>query len=199
MQNKLCDTLNVLMAQARINSSELARATGLPATTIKRMRNQAQCNPTISSLTPIAAYFSISINELLGGPQSLPVTTMMSVPLLSWTEVATLNADTLKNTYQKRTTLLDLSKDSYALPVESDELSPFSKGGILFIDRHRKPQSLDYAIIMQHNTASATLKKLIIEDNHYYLKSLVTGVALQPLHEHDQIMGVVAQFQLDLH
>ena len=83
--------------------------------------------------------------------------------------------------------------------MESDELSPFSKGGILFIDRHRKPQSLDYAIIMQHNTSSATLKKLIIEDNHYYLKSLVTGIALQPLHEHDQIMGVVAQFQLDLH
>ena len=46
---KLSDNLNLLMAQSRISASELARNINLPATTIKRIRNQDPVNPTLSS------------------------------------------------------------------------------------------------------------------------------------------------------
>ncbi len=65
MLKNLSDNLNLLMARSRLNSSELARLTGLPATTIKRIRNNEHSNPTISTLLPIAKQFSITLSELV--------------------------------------------------------------------------------------------------------------------------------------
>lgn len=197
MQNNLSDTLNVLMAKARINSSELARATGLPATTIKRIRNNEQCNPTISTLAPIAAHFSISMSELLGGGKAALQGTH-TLPLLSWTEAPLIDTLALKAEQARVATELSLSKNSYALPIQSDELHPFSPGGIIIIDRERTAKTLDYVIVAKQGMPQAILKKLIIEGDEPYLKSLVTGIHLQALTADFRLLGVVVQYKLDL-
>lgn len=197
MQNNLSDTLNVLMAKARINSSELARATGLPATTIKRIRNNEQCNPTISTLAPIAQHFSISMSELLGGGITASVGAN-ALPLLSWAEAP--HIDTL-TTHRERagiTTELVLSKNSYALPIESDELTPFAQGGFILIDRERAAKTLDYIVVFKQGMQQAILKKLIVEGDALYLKSLIQGIQVLPLTEEFRTLGVVAQYKLDL-
>lgn len=198
MQINLSDTLNVLMAKARVNSSELARATGLPATTIKRIRNNEQCNPTISTLAPIAAYFSISMSELLGGSGNAGLESTNTLPLLAWTEAPEIDTLSLHADQPRVSTELQLSKSSYALPIQTDELPPFSRGGVILVDRNRRAKTLDYIIVAKRGMSQAIIKKLIIEGDEHYLKSLITGINLQAYTDDFQCLGVVAQYKLDL-
>ena len=66
MFEKLCENLNFLMTKNVLNASELARSTGLPASTIKKIRNHDNPNPTLATLRPLAQYFSISLSQLIG-------------------------------------------------------------------------------------------------------------------------------------
>lgn len=197
MQNNLSDTLNVLMAKARINSSELARATGLPATTIKRIRNHEQCNPTISTLAPIATFFSVSMGELLSGV-AIAEHGSNTLPLLHWDQAPHIDTLNLDAHQAQVSTELKLSKKSYALPIQTDEHPPFSPGGVLLIDRERHAKTLDYVIVAKHGMPQAIIKKLIIEGDEHYLKSLVAGIHLQAYTDDFQLLGVVAQYKLDL-
>src|SRR5580692_3272249 len=92
MFKTLSDNLNLLMARARLSSSELARQLGIPATTIKRIRNNEQANPTITTLIPIAQYFSISLDQLIGDEsfcttgEMRPLDELHQIPMLSWHE-----------------------------------------------------------------------------------------------------------------
>ena len=66
MSEKLSQNLNLLMAEARINAEALSRHISLPASTIKKVRNNNDSNPTLSTLTPLANYFSLTISQLIG-------------------------------------------------------------------------------------------------------------------------------------
>lgn len=196
MMNKtICETLNQLMADARLNSSALARATGLPATTIKRIRNSTQCNPTLATLEPIAKYFNISMNELLG-KKPITVDNAATLPLLSWSALLTKNRET--STFPCITTELHLPKGSYALPIESDDLHPFSKDGVILVDCERTPKSSDYLVVMKKSSQMTMIKKLIIEDNTHYLKSLIPGIQLTPFTKDYQLLGVIAQYKFNI-
>lgn len=197
MNNNLSDNLNLLMAKARLNSSELARLTGLPATTIKRIRNNEQSNPTISTLAPIANYFAISLHELLTGTTEAPsATNPHSIPLRTWD---TVNAPHPTGTEAKYiATELALSEGSYALMVDDADLAPFPKGALLIIDRHRTPETSDYVIVSKANAGIATIKKLIIEMDQAYLKSLLPGVEITPLTEAVIVLGVITQYKINL-
>src|ERR1700721_1959638 len=101
MLKDLSENLNMLMAKARLSSNELAREINIAATTIKRIRNKDQANPTITTLLPIANYFSISLNQLIGNE---PFTStgetcfVHKIPLLSWQDCihhASLNYEKL--------------------------------------------------------------------------------------------------------
>lgn len=195
MMNKtISDTLNELMANARLNSSALARATGLPATTIKRLRNSTQCNPTLATLEPIANYFKISINELLG-KHLITTENAATLPLLPWSALPATSNN--KKDYPRIATELNLPKGSYALPIETDDLHPFSKDGVILVDCERAPKSFDYLVVMKKSSQVAVIKKLIIEDNTQYLKSLVTGIQLTPFTEGYQLLGVIVQYKLN--
>lgn len=197
MNNNLSDNLNLLMAKARLNSSELARLTGLPATTIKRIRNNEQSNPTISTLAPIANHFAVSIHELLTGESSSRVAAgAHSIPLLSWNSISTAHPSEAGT--KQIITELTLTHGSYALAVEEADLAPFPQGAVLIIDRHRKPESSDYVIVCKAHSDTATIKKLIIETDERYLKSLVPGVSVTPLTDDYTILGVITQYKLNL-
>ena len=65
-KHQLSQTLERLMATRTINDIRLSQATGVPSTTIARLRTNSEANPTVSSLRPIARFFGVSISQLLG-------------------------------------------------------------------------------------------------------------------------------------
>ena len=60
------EILSHLMQAQKLSSSELARRTGVAQPIIYRLMNGKTCNPQILTVKPIADYFAISIDQLLG-------------------------------------------------------------------------------------------------------------------------------------
>ena len=63
---KLNYILSKLMSNSSIDDTLLSKETGIPISTIKRMRLNEEANPTSTTLAPIASYFKITIDQLLG-------------------------------------------------------------------------------------------------------------------------------------
>src|ERR1700730_4201865 len=92
------------MTEARISASQLSKNTGLPTTTIKRIRSNANANPTLVSLLPIAAFFRISLSQLIGEediPANIIKGTFSSnqklwtrVPIITWEQAILWNEKT---------------------------------------------------------------------------------------------------------
>ena len=205
MLKNLSDNLNMLMAKARLNSSELARLTGLPATTIKRIRNNEQSNPTVSTLFPIVKYFSTTISELLGSElhsaESMTVAVrgeLSAIPLLSWHDCVNYEWVTAEQTRKKIQTERQLTEKAYALVVEDKGLDFFPKNSMLIIEPRAKPESGDYVVVAKSQPGKAAIKKYIIETDQVYLKSLVEGVGIVSLTAEYKLLGVIVQYRLEL-
>lgn len=63
----LLENLDRLMKQKKLNRRQLAKEVGIPASTISSWYNRGYENVTLKVLSKIAAYFSISIEELVNG------------------------------------------------------------------------------------------------------------------------------------
>ncbi len=200
MLNLLSDNLNMLMAKARLNSNELARKIGIPATTIKRIRNNEQANPTIGTLLPIAHYFSISLNQLLGNEplHSIETNSLYKIPLLTWKECidySSLNYEMFSN---KILTERKVSSKSFALIHEDNDIEIFPLKSILIIDPEQQIASGDFVIVANTEQKIASIRKYIIELDQIYLKSLISGTTISVLTPLYKILGVIIQYKLEL-
>ena len=83
---RLSAILNHLMAESRIDGVQLSRRTGVPVTTINRLRkNDVDNNPTLSTLVPLANFFVITVSQLIGdGPEKSTVKFIARGPSTPW-------------------------------------------------------------------------------------------------------------------
>jgi len=203
MLNNLSDNLNMLMARARVSSDELARQIKIPATTIKRIRNNDHANPTITTLIPIANYFSVSLNQLVGmesliSTTNQPLIKTQKVPLFSWEE----SVHYAEIEYMERAQYINVerivSEKAFALIVEDTDLDFFPKHCIILIDPMVQPLNGDYVIVanMKHNKPS--IRKYIVEMDQLYLKPLISGIGVTTFTSEYKILGVILQYKVEL-
>lgn len=64
--DNLASRLTALMQQQKLSSSELARLTGIAQPVIYRLMTGQTENPQILTIKPIADYFTINIDQLMG-------------------------------------------------------------------------------------------------------------------------------------
>jgi transcriptional regulator with XRE-family HTH domain len=65
-QNRLKFILRKLIIDAGLNDIQLARASGIPYTTLNQLLNSDTVSPKVETIKPIAKYFNISIEQLIG-------------------------------------------------------------------------------------------------------------------------------------
>lgn len=201
MLKYLSDNLNLLMAKARLTSSELARHIGIPATTIKRIRNNDQANPTITTLLPIAQYFSISLNELIGNQSlNLPKTAkgLRKIPLLSWTECLHIRSMNFENCSNHVLTERQVSNKSFALKLEDHELEHFPSNSILIVEPNLTPETNNFVIVANIKQKCASVRKFLVEIDKVYLKPLIPGLGTAPFTKNYKILGVIVQYKMEL-
>ena len=189
----------MLMAKARVSSDELARQIGVPATTIKRIRNNEHANPTIYTLAPIANYFSVSLNELIGIKNSTNINHVIrEIPLLSWQECIRYKEIRYTEQTQFIPVEIEVSEKAFALVVEDTDLDFFPKNCILIVDTINQALNGDYIVVanMEHNVAS--IRKYIVEIDQIYLKSLIPGIGASALTSEYVILGVILQYKMEL-
>jgi len=205
MLNNLSENLNRLMSKARINSDELARKIGIPATTIKRIRNNEQANPTISTLIPIATFFAVSIDQLIGvnssiGSENVTSTALKvsKIPIFSWQEF--IHCAPLKPNTESKFILTErlVNEKAFALIIEENDLDFFPRNSILIVNPKEIPQHGDYVIIINKDHTIASIRKYIIEIDQIYLKPLMPGMSISTLTSDFQVLGVIIQYKMEL-
>lgn len=195
------------MAEARINAEELSRRTGLPASTIKKIRNGDNANPTLSTLSPLARYFSLSISQLIGdepfpstrikGSYCLNPETLSYIPLLTWAEAIDWPA-TRSHMHATIATEHKYSDSAFALLVEEDGWENLSKDTALLADPALSVDHRDYIIVYKKDQKLPTLKQALFDEGQMYLKPITHQYNITRLTPEHKILGVVVEYKKHL-
>ena len=205
--DKLRKNINMLIDEISISAEELSRRIGIPASTIKKVRNYNNANPTLATLSPLAKYFSISISQLIGdeeipqsrikGTYNLSEALLYQVPIISWSDVIKFPHE---RTLQQGviTTEHKYSDNAYALEVEEDSWENLAKNTMLVIDSAIKPDHRDFAIVYKEGQRLPTLKQILFDDGDIYLKPVVAGYGISIFTAEYKFFGVVVEYKKNL-
>lgn len=196
MFKKLCENLKSLMIEKSINASELARSTGLPASTIKKIRNYDNPNPTLATLLPITQYFSVSLSQLVGDEPLPQVKTAKpsQVPILTWKE-AIAWPTTHHDPHLFAMTENIYSSYAFALRVEKEDWSMLSKETILFFDPSHNASHSDYVVVYKQDQQIPTVRQILHDEENIYLKPLTEGYPILKLTPQHKILGVMMEYR----
>jgi transcriptional regulator with XRE-family HTH domain len=163
-----------------MSEGELFRRTGVPQPTIHRILSGATPNPRMESIEPLAEFFNVTSDQMLGRvalpPNRISGTfmalseTKVMVPLLDWSEVANwpgiLKAKPFKLDREWVTSDSGIKGDAYALKIpDTNYLPEFRLGTLIIIDSTRSPKSGDFAVGVFKKDNTALLGRLLTKNN----------------------------------
>lgn len=192
---RLGQTLDQLMRQRDIDGVRLSKGTGIPTTTINRLRHgMPNSNPTLLTLLPIAEFFSITVSQLIGETSMAAQPIISSIPLIPWQEA--IKPPNLQHKSHLSVFSENIySKDAFALIVEEDNYQEISKGTLVLIDPQRAPEQGNIILIFRKTQNNTSLKKLLIEESNMFLQSLVYDKHIEKFSEDDQIIGILVEYK----
>lgn len=175
------------------------------------MRLLPNVNPTVSSLRPIASFFNISIDQLLG-EQPLPsdrlpgthnpvIYATSLLPVIEWHEVQTYLND--QCTFLKHKSLKwisseqEFSEKACAIIINTNSYGLFLKKNSLILVEPKKP-IIDggLSLFITNQKANILLRHVLIDGDKVYIRSInpeMKGVSLLP--ENFKFLGSVIEIR----
>ena len=179
---KLSKILQKLLYEKRINTSELAREVDLPVPTVHRLVTGKSTRPYKSSLKPIADFFGITTEQLLG-EKSLPFApeqtislpskqSIKAISIIEWLDINNLEETNKKG---KKDIIItgNVSDNCFALLMNDYSMEPvFPKKSILIFDPNRKAVDRSYVLVKLSNNEIPIFRQLLVDIDHQFLKPL---------------------------
>ncbi len=217
MPSATARNLKNLMEQKRISSSELSSASGIDKPIISRLLSGKTTNPQVETLKPIAAYFGVSIDQLIGTsplPHEathgivIPLKRLM-VPIIDWNNVPYWQEIKERFTPQKTIDVsANIAPNAFGLVIPDHRFEPrITFGSTIIIDPNANPDNRDYILTTNTNStknekhekyAGLTLKQYITEKNKTFLKNVGHTFEMTPLKSHFKFYGVVVEAFMNL-
>ena len=209
---KLHQVLTNLMQEASVNEATLARETKIPQPTLHRILSGATKSPRGASLAPLANYFCITINQLMGvdkfpedriaGTHNSRIYGWTPVPMISWKQAAKWQdfQDELRkqNWSEWTSTDLSISNAAFAVSVSGDAMAPtFNENTALIIEPELEPKNRDYVVIALSTNHSAAFRQLLIDGDDKYLKPINNKFRTIQLDKDTHIVGTLIQARID--
>jgi SOS-response transcriptional repressor LexA len=170
---KIGKILTRLLSDQNMRVSELARKIQLPQPTIQRIAAGVCENPHLSSLKPIADFFSITIDQLKGLEPIPKFDKIFKLPLITWSEAAHWNKQLTTNTNEHVITDINASYHAYALRILDGAMEPiFPLDAVLMVDPTVSPKDRSYVITLMDGSIIPIFRQLIINGADRYLKPL---------------------------
>lgn len=212
----LREILNQLMLECDLDDAKLSRQTGVPASTISRLRLSSSANPTAASLRPLAKFFEISISQLLGdeplpnhlnGPAPSFSNTTRMLPVIDWTWIGEwLPGDGVSETKKTEmpsqwiSTEREMSEKSFAVQIPTERFGLFlRKGSVILVDPLKAHRDGDLVLVKTPQENIISLRQILMEGQAYYLRSVNPEIkGTLPLKEPFEIFGVVVETRFQL-
>jgi len=215
-QNSLSITLKTLIdSQDDLSEAKLCRELNIPQPTLHRLVNGATSNPTVTTLLPIAEYFKISLEQLLGlEPLDLNTSTAHSfqsrkstqIPLIPWEEVykhkKLLPDITTANWEEWVTTNLKLKPGTFALQIEIDTIPVpyYENGTILIIEPSNEVKNANghTAILCSNLTQTAYIRKVLNDGDTTWLLPIHSVLQPEKMDNSWMFCGIIRQHILTI-
>ena len=198
----IAENIRKIMDAHSISESQLAKALDVSVMTIRRVVSGETADPRISTLSSIANYFDINIDDLLK-KNIMPIQLITKkssyfVPILKWHELADIclndhvDFSKLDNWYHIGSSSINLGKNSFALHSKPSLEPRYPEGALLIIDPCERPLDNDVLLIKSKNDHSISLRELQIDSPKWVLKPIISGSEFLFYNTDDfDIMGVV--------
>ncbi|HLB43671.1 MAG TPA: S24 family peptidase [Gammaproteobacteria bacterium] len=206
----LGDILTRLMIECDTDDAKLSRETGIPASTISRMRLNPDANPTAATLRPIAKFFGISISQLLGD-EPLPIdrlpgthnpigfTSSRMPVLVDWNWIIEWLENGGNTVRDKLTNWISTEREvgsrAFALIIPTDSFGiAFRKGSLIIVDPDNQPKDGDLILLKIQEEENILLRQFLKDGNDIYIRSVnpeMKGTKL--LTENYKFLGVVIE------
>jgi len=202
---EISNILSYLIKQTRISEAELARKIDVPRATINRLVSGRTPDPRASTLNAIAAYFNVSVDQLLGkqplfldSNQSRVAKPHISIPIIEWEAAKSWKkvVSQLKPDMHFDWVMIDPSIDQgkFAICVQGESMWPqFQLNSILVIAPERGAKNRDFVIVHLKKDNEIIFRQLIIENQYKFLKAINSIFPTIQLDNDDKIIGVVIQ------
>lgn len=203
-KTKLASTLKYLLQAHKLTESELARKTGICQPVIHRLASGETDNPKIESLRPIAKFFSISLDQLIGDiPLELDPTCFNAEPLFTVPLITMIDALSWPQKNIQSPTLVQtdikISESAFAVRLQKSTMHPtFPDGTLLIIEPNIAYQHGDFVVAHLKDEQQPTFKQFLVDGQRHYLKSINTDYPGVTLTQDDRILGVMLQARIDI-
>lgn len=194
---------NLLDRFEGLSGSELAKRTGLPISTVNRILAGTVIDPRISTLRPLAEYFGITVDQLLGYT-ALPekylhidanIEPSKAIPIYSLNNFW-LNKSNPSNWFTWVTKNVDSKKEVFAISIDTNQYDPiFDQETILVVEPNLlPPQDSDYLLVKYDLDDSYTINKYIVHGKEHYLAPLNPQLNANNIKEKQhKILGVISE------
>lgn len=204
--------LSELMKTNKVTYLDLAHGTGVPPTTIHRLIHDPACNPTLSSLIPIAKFFNLSISQLLKEESPINNDTLTSnenrieniVPFIDVHEYSSpkdlmkniLSSNIQKTVFIHRTA----SKGSFSIQMHDNSMSPqFPAGSFLVFDPLLAPTDGSFVLAYICRSSQFEFKRIHFDGKKRYLSSIspfIESISTIKMDANDVILGSLIEATL---
>ncbi len=200
---KLSGILKKLLFQKDMKSVDLARALDIPPPTIHRLVTGKSTRPYPSSLNPIADYFGVTTEQLLGvqplpedesvfsKPIAVPIGFQL-IPLLTWDMLGKEGSVS-----EGQLAVGNVSAQSFALQMPDHSMEPlFEKECTLIFDPIVKPIDRSYVLVKIANSGIYVFRQLLIDMDHKYIKSLnpdISASSMRLLSPEDEVVASLVE------
>ena len=188
-----------------MSESALARAVKLPKATVHRVVSGITPDPRARTLLPIAQYFNISIEQLMG-ITALPNNTRLKsaghqqaieMPFISFNKLKEWsNGSYTPEQSYNITSLSNKTLDAhyFITKVNSDEMAPLFSTGTFLLIRKQRTATKDSIVLVYNSTNNKFLIRKYIELNgEKYLLSSNPSYDILKLDNKMELIGVVTE------
>lgn len=205
--------LKMLMFKKDIRTTQLAREIDVPQQTLQRIVAGLSPSPHRKTLVPLAEYFSVTVDQLMGRkplPEELATAAVPSaqssspirqVPLLECSDVECFLKDHDPALVKERVTVdRQLSSDAFALTMTDSSMEPYiPKGAMLILDPHHPLKDRGFVLAKSDGGQALVFRQLLVDGEYQYLKPMNPDLATFPLRllqgEEDKILGALVEMR----
>lgn len=194
------------MDGCNIDATTLAQQTGLPCSTISRLRsNTTEFSPNLSSLLPIAEFFNVTLSQLIGeepiskktlGGFKLSISKKSPIPVLNAENILEYLSSNNANDAPLINIDIPLSEKSFAYPIQGNAMDPqFPDKTLLIIDPEIEPENLDHVLVIPNGKRIPIFRQILIDGEDKYLRTLnpAFNEFVKTNEETHRIIGVMIQ------
>lgn len=206
----LSSILRELLVELDMTEADLAHGTDLPQSTVNRLLGGSTVDPRASTLTPIARFFDLSMDELLGlvpmssrmrGSYRADPANAKAIPVIGWEDVSRWTDLQHSMTTHNHPNWLVVDQfttsEGFGVVALSQHEPFFHRGSTLIVDTQRQPWD-EAAVILLIEQSQAVIRRLLRQSSGWYAANMKENLLPPEPIDEGQVVGTIVEVRLKM-